>query len=452
PWCLSAVGVDGRPPAPAHLAAPLPLPETWLRAVGVYVVTTGLLVLLVTRAVRERERAEAKAGASERWLRLALDAASEATWSLDAATRTFTWDPDRPPPGGVPVAALPRSIDAVLAWIHPDDRDGVAAALDDVLAGRTREYHVEHRVMLPGGATAWIEARGRLHTLDGRSVLLGTIADVSGRRQEVERRAAAQAALLRLSTRDARGDRAAAVAEIVEVGARILAVDRCGFWRLDGDALVCSDLYVSPGRHEAGAVLSAEACAAYVAALRRQRALAAADARADERTRDLAAAYLEPHRVASMLCAPVHLARALVGVLAHEHVRAPRRWTAAAEAHAGSLADCVARAVEANERARAEAQLKRAYAQLGQLTRRLEAAKEEERRRISRELHDELGQTLTALKLHLQLLAKDPTAVADRLRQGLDTLDRAIPATRALARGMRPPPLDEIGLLPALQA
>jgi signal transduction histidine kinase len=436
--CLIAFGIAGRVPSGAYVAAHLPLPETWLRAAGVYAVTTGLLLLLATRAVRRVEGAEADARANERWLRLTLDSADQATWSLDVATRTFTWDPGTVAPNAMPVHLVPRSFEGVMAWIHPDDRAAVGAALADVMGGGAREYHIEHRVCMPGADPVWIEARARLHRVAGKDVLLGTIADVTARRRAEERRAAAQAALLDLTTRDARGDLDAAIAEIVDVGAGILGVDRCAYWRLDDAGLAGAP---------AGRRLSADACAPFVAALRSRRTLAAEDALADDGTRAVAAEL----GVAALLAAPVHIGGRLVGVLCHEHAAAPRRWTADDASHAASLADCVSRAIEASERARAEAQLKRAYAQLGQLTRRLEAAKEEERRRISRELHDELGQTLTALKLNLSLLARDPTG-GDRLRQSIDIVDRSIQATRELARGMRPPLFDEIGLVPALQA
>jgi len=117
------------------------------------------------------------------------------------------------------------------------------------------------------------------------------------------------------------------------------------------------------------------------------------------------------------------------------------------------VAHAVGRVEDAEAEARAhERSIKHAYVQLGQLTRRLEAAKEDERRHIARELHDELGQALTAVKLNLQLLAQGRGTAADRLRESTEMVDRSIQAVRELSRGMRPPLLDEIGLVPALQA
>jgi signal transduction histidine kinase/ligand-binding sensor domain-containing protein len=106
------------------------------------------------------------------------------------------------------------------------------------------------------------------------------------------------------------------------------------------------------------------------------------------------------------------------------------------------------------ERARAsQRELEEAYAGLRQLTSRLESAKEDERARMSRELHDEFGQTLTAAKLTLQMLRQGTTdsAVGDGLAQSVAMVDSMIRQARDIARGLRPPLLDEAGLVPALQ-
>jgi signal transduction histidine kinase len=97
-------------------------------------------------------------------------------------------------------------------------------------------------------------------------------------------------------------------------------------------------------------------------------------------------------------------------------------------------------------------ELEEAYAGLRQLTGRLESAKEEERSRISRELHDEFGQTLTAAKINLQMLreASPDPAVAHRLEESVAMVDGMIRQARNIARGLRPPLLDEAGLAPAL--
>ncbi len=85
------------------------------------------------------------------------------------------------------------------------------------------------------------------------------------------------------------------------------------------------------------------------------------------------------------------------------------------------------------------------------------AAQEAERLRVARELHDELGQYLLALKLELSRLAQtedldDAQAVRQRVRGLLPLVDGTMAAVRRIALDLRPPDLSGSGLVPALQA
>lgn len=80
-------------------------------------------------------------------------------------------------------------------------------------------------------------------------------------------------------------------------------------------------------------------------------------------------------------------------------------------------------------------------------------AQEEERRRIASELHDGLGQDLTALMLELRAIAADsPGEIRPRLRAGEERTLQIVEDVRRLARQLRPEALDELGLVPALAA
>ena len=101
-----------------------------------------------------------------------------------------------------------------------------------------------------------------------------------------------------------------------------------------------------------------------------------------------------------------------------------------------------------------EQALQEAYRELQDLTRRLEAAKEEERQRIARELHDEMGQVLSAIKINLVLLATGTAEAAhvQRVQDAVNLVDRMIRHVRELSLDLRPPLLDEMGLVAALRA
>ena len=91
--------------------------------------------------------------------------------------------------------------------------------------------------------------------------------------------------------------------------------------------------------------------------------------------------------------------------------------------------------------------------QLERLSVRMARQHEEERRRISLELHDETAQAFAAVKLQLGVLREtvDPS-LAPRMDRVLELVDTGMRSIRNVARDLRPPLLDELGLLPALHA
>jgi two-component system, NarL family, sensor histidine kinase UhpB len=81
-------------------------------------------------------------------------------------------------------------------------------------------------------------------------------------------------------------------------------------------------------------------------------------------------------------------------------------------------------------------------------------AEEEERKRVARELHDETAQTLAALLIRLRVGRgiADPEARDAFLEDMRREISSALEGVRRFARGLRPPALDELGLVPALEA
>jgi PAS domain S-box-containing protein len=112
---------------------------------------------------------------------------------------------------------------------------------------------------------------------------------------------------------------------------------------------------------------------------------------------------------------------------------------------------------DVTERVRAEEELKTSRQELRALSANLQNVREDEKTRIARELHDDLGQQLTALKMDLssveQSLAEVPDAPPPVLAQ-LGTMRRLIDSTvgsvRRIAADLRPVMLDDLGLLPAI--
>lgn len=96
--------------------------------------------------------------------------------------------------------------------------------------------------------------------------------------------------------------------------------------------------------------------------------------------------------------------------------------------------------------------LERSRQDLRELSANLVQAREDERRRIARELHDELGQRLTALKLDLSTLDRPGAGpCAAQMQPMLTMLDETMAAVRRLAADLRPMLLDDLGLNAAVQ-
>ncbi|MBA3596308.1 MAG: sensor histidine kinase [Methylibium sp.] len=130
-----------------------------------------------------------------------------------------------------------------------------------------------------------------------------------------------------------------------------------------------------------------------------------------------------------------------------------RRSFAAQDEVAGKLA-FTNEHLERSVRERTE-ELQAANEALSQHSARIEAAREEERLRIARDVHDELGSTLTALKLELSgTLGSGPIDGVHKpwsRRAATDMVDSALKSVQAVIAALRPFPLEQLGLLEALR-
>ena len=107
------------------------------------------------------------------------------------------------------------------------------------------------------------------------------------------------------------------------------------------------------------------------------------------------------------------------------------------------------------QRRKAEQELDVSRKQLQHFTEHLEHVLEEERKRISREIHDELGQLLTILKFDLSWLrlegVKDNTDVILKIDGMMDSLNEALASVKRISKEIRPPQLDALGLGGSIQ-
>lgn len=99
----------------------------------------------------------------------------------------------------------------------------------------------------------------------------------------------------------------------------------------------------------------------------------------------------------------------------------------------------------------ARAGLEQTGLRLQDLSSRIVNAQEQERRHIARELHDETGQALTLLRMHLADLAREGDPEGTRIADCIALVTRATEHIRGVALGLRPPMLDDLGLFDAVE-
>ena len=106
-------------------------------------------------------------------------------------------------------------------------------------------------------------------------------------------------------------------------------------------------------------------------------------------------------------------------------------------------------------RKKTEEKLRRTGFRLRNLATHLQSIREEERATIAREIHDELGQVLTVLKIQISLLANklrdDQEELKDKIKSISDMIDGTVEKVQGITSKLRPDILDELGLIPAIE-
>ncbi|MBM4294114.1 MAG: sensor histidine kinase [Deltaproteobacteria bacterium] len=110
---------------------------------------------------------------------------------------------------------------------------------------------------------------------------------------------------------------------------------------------------------------------------------------------------------------------------------------------------------EISERTKAEDELKRSQEQLRDLASHLQFIREEERGQIAREIHDELGQALTALKMDVHWLShklpQDQALLSGKIKSMSGLIDTTVQSVRRISSELRPKLLDDLGLSAAME-
>jgi two-component system sensor histidine kinase UhpB len=126
--------------------------------------------------------------------------------------------------------------------------------------------------------------------------------------------------------------------------------------------------------------------------------------------------------------------------------------------HEGRFKGGISILSDITESRRFEEELKRSQEDLRRLSRHLHFARERESKRIAREIHDELGQALTALKMELTWISKNlplthelHKLVSNKAKSMSSLVDSTIKKVQRIASELRPGVLDDLGLVPAIE-
>jgi len=126
--------------------------------------------------------------------------------------------------------------------------------------------------------------------------------------------------------------------------------------------------------------------------------------------------------------------------------------------HLAHLAPAVTRALDKRREQERHLATRRALElsqeRLRALSRRLLEVQEDERRRLARDLHDDIGQALTALKIQLESLTRHggESSLRARIDECVETTQHALERVRQLSLSLRPLQLDDLGLVAALRS
>lgn len=448
-------------------------PRTWLTSYypvrGSLHIVTGVGVVMVD--ITERTQAEHVLRERDEQLRLAYDAAQLGTWRYDIVTGIIQLDARAQSHYGLRSDAVP--VARILSQVHADDRSvwwqTVSATADSGGDGRAM---AEYRVVHPDGDVRWIATHARVYVADtgtGCHPVLssGTSQDITTRKQveaqvraalaaEQQARAAAEQATLRIGRLQTMTAALAAALTRDDV-VRIILDQICqATGAMSGTLLLRDargDLLEIVGQTPPSVVQNPprptplDAPLPSAQATRTQTAIWIESVAVGEAQFPGFGRQLNDHGISAYAALPLVTAGMGIGVLSLGFATA-QTFSTDDRVLLLALAQQCAQAID---HARLYAEVQEAHSRLQYLSHRLLETQEQERRHLARELHDEVGQALTGLRLSLELASRlQPEARADRLAEAHRATQDLIAQVRALSLDLRPAMLDDMGLLPAL--
>ncbi len=385
-------------------------------------------------------------------LRLAVQAANVGLWDWDLRTNEVVYSREWKSQLGHGEEEIGANLSEWERRVHPEDLDAalrrVRSYLDDPSGALETEFRMRHK----DGSWHWIYARGELIRDDaGKAVrMLGCHVDITDRKRSEEQVMGLNKVLRMVAADTDLGRTLEELLRVIEVEdaemiTSIMLLDADGMHVRHGAAPRLPAAYVQAID---GQPIGPRAGSCGTAAFRREPVIVT-DIGTDplwEDYRALAAA----HGLAACWSTPIlDAAGVVLGTFAIYY----RQPCSPSPRHRQVVEIAVQTAAIAIESARHERDLRASSQRLEALSHRLLNVQEEERRALARELHDEIGQVLTAVKLSLEAerLGAETEARRARLTGCVELVDNAIQQVRDRSLDLRPSMLDDLGLIPTLQ-
>lgn len=328
-------------------------------------------------------------------------------WALDAASDIISWSEQMSRIIGLDGAVPPRRASQLLEWVYPEDRAALSSAVQQAWQGQRLDIEVRTR---RGSDTGYALLRGELIERGGARLLMGTVLDITERKRTEQRLQASEQQYRQLI-------------ELMPLAVLILRDEQVVFANPAAAALFgTAQAFDLCGRGMATLVATSSRAAASQHLRQLEEAPDAADLSFQERQLKKVGGEIFAAEVAAQSVA-----------IGDER-----------------CIQVMVRDVSAQKKTQME--LKIANERLLRLSTRAIEVAEEERQQLSRELHDDIGQLLTFIKMSSAWIQKHQTdtEVAERAGQVNATAGEALQKVRNLALTLRPAQLDTLGLKAAM--